>query len=240
MVRVFILYYLNMKATHGYEIQRFFQLSGMEQWMKIQSGSIYYALTKLEKEGLIYVVREESTGTRVRKIFGITTEGKQALEREMLESLEVPIFEVGSSKFVLYLMTGILKKNDAAKRISHHIEQLKEQKEMWVKWRDIKLEPESTKLEIITFDMTIQNIDNQILWHEEFLKNLDLYMKQSHIYKNVINEFNFDDSKASQEGDQIAKQQLEYALQIKQTLEKDPQNAIQSLEQIIEELKQKV
>ena len=72
MIRALILYYLSIKPTHGYEIQKFIQLLGTDQWMKIQSGSIYYALTKLEKEKCIDVLREERTGSRVRKIYKIT------------------------------------------------------------------------------------------------------------------------------------------------------------------------
>ena len=39
MVRILILYYLNIKTTHGYEIQKFIQETGLEQWTQIKSGS---------------------------------------------------------------------------------------------------------------------------------------------------------------------------------------------------------
>lgn len=83
MIRGIILYYLNIKPTHGYEIQQFINMSGMDQWTKIQSGSIYYALTKLEKERNIAVCREERTGSRVRKIYEITEQGRTTLLEEM-------------------------------------------------------------------------------------------------------------------------------------------------------------
>ena len=83
MIRGIILYYLNIKPTHGYEIQQYISMSGMEQWTKIQSGSIYYALTKLEKEKNIAVIREEHTGARVRKIYEITEQGRHTLMAEM-------------------------------------------------------------------------------------------------------------------------------------------------------------
>jgi len=79
MIRVIILHYLNIKPTHGYEIQQFISMSGIDQWTKIQSGSIYYALTKLEKEKNIAIQREERTGSRVRKIYAITEQGKNTL-----------------------------------------------------------------------------------------------------------------------------------------------------------------
>ena len=83
MIRGIILYYLNIKPTHGYEIQQYISMSGMEQWTKIQSGSIYYALTKLEKEKNIAVIREEHTGARVRKIYEITDLGTEVLQLEL-------------------------------------------------------------------------------------------------------------------------------------------------------------
>ncbi len=49
MIKVLILYYLSIKPTHGYEIQKFIQVNHMDEWTKIQSGSIYYAINKLEK-----------------------------------------------------------------------------------------------------------------------------------------------------------------------------------------------
>ena len=77
MIRGIILYYLNIKPTHGYEIQQFINFSGIDQWVNIQSGSIYYALTKLEKEKNISILREERIGSRLRKIYQITEKGKQ-------------------------------------------------------------------------------------------------------------------------------------------------------------------
>ncbi len=34
MIRTLILYYLNIKPTHGYEIQKFLQVSGADRWTK--------------------------------------------------------------------------------------------------------------------------------------------------------------------------------------------------------------
>ena len=82
MIRGLILYYLNIKPTHGYEIQLFIKVSGMDQWAKVQSGSIYYALNKLEKEKCIQVLREERTGSRVRKIYEITDLGTGGIRNQ--------------------------------------------------------------------------------------------------------------------------------------------------------------
>lgn len=99
MIRGIILFYINIKPTHGYEIQRFLQLSGTETWAKIQSGSIYYAINKLEKEKKIEVLREERNGSRIRKIYQITQAGKLELKKEMREALSSPIVSVGNKDF---------------------------------------------------------------------------------------------------------------------------------------------
>ena len=131
MVKGLILYYLSIKSTHGYEIQKFIQLSGMDQWTKIQSGSIYYALTKLEKEKYIQVLKEERTGSRVRKIYEITDLGRKELEKEMRTELMTPIMETGSLKFVLYPMISVLKEKETKQLIEKHISDLEEKKKYW-------------------------------------------------------------------------------------------------------------
>lgn len=80
MIRSLILYYLNVKPTHGYEIQKFLQIAGVDHWTKIQSGSIYYALAKLERKDCVEILREEKNGGRIRKIYAITQKGRQHVE----------------------------------------------------------------------------------------------------------------------------------------------------------------
>ena len=87
MVRALILYFLSIKPTHGYDIQRFIEINGMDQWARIQSGSIYYALNKLEKQGFIYTLREERNGARIRKIYAVNNSGKEELRRTLKEEL---------------------------------------------------------------------------------------------------------------------------------------------------------
>ena len=235
MIRVFILYYLNIKPTHGYEIQRYFQVSGMEQWMKVQSGSIYYALTKLEKEKLIVALREEGTGARVRKIYGITEAGKEALQKELLAEVRKPISEVGSPKFILDLMIGELPKEKLTEAIKEHIHILREQKEFWKKWQKIKGNEIATKLQGITFQMTVDHLQNQILWHEELLEYLDLYMEQSRQSKIMLQSFDFVEV-AEKTQDMEVSQQLDYALKLREMIVKEPDRALDNLDNIILEL----
>ncbi len=239
MIRAFILYYLNMKPTHGYEIQRFLQLSGADQWAKIQSGSIYYALAKLEKEKFIRVLREERTGSRVRKIFEITESGKEELKKEMSEEMDKPIANIGSMKFFIEPMLNTLAKEDLITLISKHLSKLKEQKDFWDKWYQVKVDATANELTRLSFLMTIDNIEYQIKWHQELLSNLDFYIKEGKQTENIIKSFQFDQmeelSNASEE-----ELKLQYALKLKEEIMKDPDNAVTNLDKIIEQLQDQI
>lgn len=235
MIKVIILYYLSIKPTHGYEIQKFIQMSGTEQWMKIQSGSIYYALTKLEKEKCISVLREERTGSRVRKIYEITKLGEKQLHSELINELQAPITEVGSPKFIIESLLNILSKKELESILHKHIEQLKEQKEYWRKWSIIKAGSESTKLVQLSFSMTLHSLEDQIAWHQELLDNIELYRNQSTVMKDCILQFDADGIEDNKVSD--VDQKINYITKIKDIIENDPSKAIDNLDLILEELK---
>lgn len=234
MIRAFILYYLNMKPTHGYEIQKFLQVSGADQWTKIQSGSIYYALTKLEKEKHITELREERTGSRVRKIYGITESGKEELRLAMAEELNKPISPVGSIKFFTDPMLGTLSKEEVIRIVNGHIAMLKEQKEFWERWYQVKGDPNSSDLTRISFQMSIQSLDSQISWHQELLEHLEDYIQASKNTEYFIKTLDFNKLEETEQSEEDMK--LQYVKKLKDEILKDPQNAVVNLDRIIEEL----
>lgn len=237
MVRAFVLYYLNIKPTHGYEIQRFLQLQGTEQWGKIQSGSIYYALTKLEKEKHLIVLKEERTGSRIRKIYQITESGRKELQVEMAHELSLPLAQIGSFKFIIDPILNTLSKEESIKIITHHIQTLKEQKEYWEKWQGIKATKDSLELNRISFDMSISSLAYQIAWHEELIRNFDTYMEFTKYSKNLIQSFDFDSMENDIQGDKLVDDKLEYVMKLKSAILEDPRNAVENLDKIIDELK---
>lgn len=238
MIRAFILYYLNIKPTHGYEIQRFIQLSGIDRWAKIQSGSLYYALTKLEKEKNITVLREERTGSRVRKIYQITTKGKNTLEKEMKLALSEPLFSIGSPKFITSPILDSLPLGEMEEIIKNHIKVLKQTEEFWIKWSEIKAGKESDTLTQLSFKITIDSIKNQILWHEELLHNLPSYKKKGKEMNTMIHSFDADSLKESNSSSDN-EERLEFLNSIKEAVMENPDTAIQNIDRIIEELKKK-
>jgi len=238
MIRGLILFYLNIKPTHGYEIQRFIQLSGVDKWARIQSGSIYYALSKLETEKNIIVLKEERTGSRVRKIFRITELGIITLHKEMQEALAAPIANVGSMKFITAPIISTLPKKEMIAILSKHISELKVQKEEWELLKKAQACDNQPKLIQLSFKRTIDSIDNQILWHEELLDNLDENILESSSMTEIIKTFDAD--RYEIQGKDLLEPpvpRVDFANGFKEAMKKDPKMAIDRLSKIIEELK---
>lgn len=88
MVRLIILGLLRHKPLSGYEIQQILQTSRTDIWAGILPGSIYHALKKMDKEGLIEIDNVEQTGHRIKAIYKITDEGEKEFFRLLKESLQ--------------------------------------------------------------------------------------------------------------------------------------------------------
>ena len=237
MVKGLILYYLNIKSTHGYEIQRFTQISGIDQWAKIQSGSIYYALSKLEKSKDIEIVSEESVGQRSRKIYAITKKGRETLHKEMLSQLATPIANVGAAKFIVDPMLATLSENEIQDVIKKHVKELKESLKYWREWKEIKADPNKNRLTAISFELTIQSIQNQIQWHEELLSGLKEYKAESKSFEQFISSFNVERFEQNKEIVHDVNN-IEFVQQLKEQIKNDPELAFKDLERILEKMKQ--
>lgn len=236
MIRGIILYYLNIKPTHGYEIQQYISMSGMEQWTKIQSGSIYYALAKLEKEKNIAVIREEHTGARVRKIYEITEQGRHTLMSEMRHELETPLFNIGSAKFNIFPILSSLSSEELKSIIASHIIELKKTKECWVNWENIKAKDDKYGLTTLCFKMTIASIEQQIVWHENLLEHLDYYVQEAQAMTDMIAKFDFEKAK-SLEVPSNSKTNIDLLEKLKDTIEKSPETALEHINVMIKKLK---
>lgn len=236
MIRGIILFYLNIKPTHGYEIQRFIQLSGIDQWTKIQSGSIYYALTKLEKEKNIRVLKEERTGSRVRKIYEITENGYKALQEEMRRELATPLFNIGSSKFITSPILATLPKDEMIRIIEKHIDELKEMKEYWSVWRTKKSTGQKHGLTDLSFQITIDSIQHQIMWHKELLDHLDDYIGEAKTMGKMISTFDADSIKEMDNMNEND-ERLEFLNRVKEAVSNSPETALENINMLIEQIK---
>jgi DNA-binding PadR family transcriptional regulator len=227
MIKLLILYYLNIKATHGYEIQRFIQMNEMDQWTKIQSGSIYYALGKLEKEGAIVLKEEIGSGSKARKIYAITEVGKVLLKELAIAEINTDLYTVGSDKFIVFPILATLDKVTMTAELESHIKILKGKLGYVTKWQAIKIHPNSSKVEVISFEMMISNLTDQIRWHEAMISEIDQNMITSREISNSIKRFDF--SKA----DAVKFSTAEEIEQLKQEILSNPNTASEKLEALI-------
>lgn len=191
MVKAIILYYLSIKSTHGYEIQKYIQTTGFSVWAKVKSGSIYYALGKMEKTGEVELIKEEANGSRVRRIYKITDKGRKELEKVINEELAKYLVPIGTEKFVIPMLMNKIDKEKGIDIIDKHIKELNETLEYWNYWKDIKITDNSTQLERISFDMNIVNIENSIRWHETFKKEYDICVKEADKQYEMIKNVDF-------------------------------------------------
>lgn len=236
MIRGIILYYLNIKPTHGYEIQQFINFSGIDQWVNIQSGSIYYALTKLEKEKNISILKEERTGSRVRKIYEITEKGRETLVDEMKQELNAPLFKIGSPKFVTSPILDTIPKEETKELIELHIKELQKTKDFWKYWEEKKGSDDAYNLTKLTFQIAINSLEQQIAWHEELLEHLDYYIKSAKTMRDMIASIDFEKAKEDVQSS-LPDTKIDLLEQLRNTIEKNPQEALENIDLMIEQLK---
>lgn len=236
MIKTLILYYLSLKPTHGYEIQKFIQVNHMDSWTKIQSGSIYYALAKLEKEGLIKLHQEENVGGKLRKVYEITTQGRNALVEGIKNELNRDLYDIGSDKFIIYPILYGIGKEEIIRQIKKHIEKLKRQKVEQEKWQKRKIDKNSLKVEAICFEMMISSLTYQIKWHEALLEELDKCKIYSEKVAELIQTVDFStidelpNLKSITTDDEVER--------LKQEILSNPTEAASKLEQLIALLNQ--
>lgn len=190
MVQLLILYYLSLKSTHGYEIQKFIQLNHMEEWNSIQSGSIYYAMGKLEKDGLIKLVDKVGDNEKARKIYEITDEGRSNLAQMALHELKKPLGDTSSEKFLLYPIMANLTRQEMLTAIEEHIVCLKKQLCDINDWYQ-KKHKTAENVEKATFKLMKSTVENQIEWHKALAEHLDETISLSKKVSNLIKKVDF-------------------------------------------------
>jgi hypothetical protein len=125
------------------------------------------------------------------------------------------------------------------KIVTSHIAKLQEQREFWENWYHVKVDDKATGLTRLSFQMTIDNIGYQILWHQELLEHLDIYMNESKEMEQFIQHINFD--QMTEEPAMTEEElKLQYTMKLKNEIMKDPKNAVVNLDKIIEELQRQM
>ena len=131
MTRLVILAILQSRPMHGYEIQQIIQEQQIERWANILSGSIYFAINQMEKEGLIIPVAEERTGNRLRKKYAITGRGRESMLKLLREALVSPPHSLKSDFSLALGLAMLLSPEERDKLLRENIGNLDEIRKIW-------------------------------------------------------------------------------------------------------------
>jgi Predicted transcriptional regulators len=172
MVQLLILYFLSIKSTHGYEIQKFIQLNHMEEWNNIQSGSLYYAIKKLERDGLICLVEKVGEGEKKKQIYSITEKGRETLHILAMEEAQKPLQNVTSEKFLFYPIAANLTKEELVACTKDQQSKLQQKLDTINHWYKEK-ESSVCTMEFATLDYMKSAVENQLKWHQALLTHID-------------------------------------------------------------------
>ncbi|MCB1422492.1 MAG: GyrI-like domain-containing protein [Nitratireductor sp.] len=74
---------------HGYALEEILSQRGVREWADIGTSSLYFVLSKLEKRGLVASLQEG--GSKSRKTYSATPEGRSMLETQVLQALAEPV-----------------------------------------------------------------------------------------------------------------------------------------------------
>ena len=71
-----------IKEGSGYDVKTELNKKQVENWTDIKSGSIYFAIKKLEEEGMIREVRKERDNNfPIKNIYSITDDGRELFDK---------------------------------------------------------------------------------------------------------------------------------------------------------------
>jgi len=171
--RLFILGALaRIGPMHGHQIRREAQLSRTESWANIKPGSLYGALQRMEREGLIEIVRTEQEGNRPeRTIYAITDAGRSemiALRDAILRDARLRSDPVD---LAIQFLRDDLTIEEATLDIKMRLRSIRDQISTYVHARD-HADPYINDMERMIYDHVLRRLEVERLWHEDLLARL--------------------------------------------------------------------
>lgn len=168
-----VLGLLRTKSMSGYELQQLLQLSEVDKWAGILPGSIYHALKKMDKEGLIKVANVESTGHRTKAIYEITEAGESEYQTLLIESFREPTVKL---PVLLYTGLSMLNMQNNSVEPEQIIKAIEDQiQELQTNLADIQAgqEIKANFIEVNELSsITFQNMIDQYQLQIDFLKKI--------------------------------------------------------------------
>ena len=131
LTRLMVLGCLMQWPMSGYQIQLILQVSQTEQWAGILPGSVYHALKKLEKEGIVVLKGTEKTGNRLKSIYEITPTGKEEFSNLLKEAWQKPCLHFPSGIYGAVSFLDDTQLKEVLPLIDQQIGILKNELEEW-------------------------------------------------------------------------------------------------------------
>jgi DNA-binding PadR family transcriptional regulator len=100
---------LDERAMHGYEIAEVLGSPGTGSWMGVGKTSIYYALSRLDRNGLVSKHTERPGGKPERTVYSITDAGRGAFYDGLESSIRTPRACIGNFDVALYFADHLKK-----------------------------------------------------------------------------------------------------------------------------------
>lgn len=96
MARLLVLWLLNERPMHGYQIKKALTDDGMAFWFQLEDASIYSVLRTLAKKGFATEQSDQTIETgRPRTVYRITPEGRAYYRSLLSDALAAPPSTVG-------------------------------------------------------------------------------------------------------------------------------------------------
>lgn len=131
LTRLIVLGCLMQWPMSGYQIQLILQVSQTEQWAGILPGSVYHALKKLEKEGMVMLKGTEKTGNRLKSIYEITPAGKDEFTSLLQEAWKKPYLHFPSNVYSALSFLNDTQLEEVLPLIDKQIDMLKAELNEW-------------------------------------------------------------------------------------------------------------
>ena len=122
-----VLAFLREKRMHPYEMQRLLRERHKDELLTLKRGSLYHAINRLARAGLIEAVSTERNGRRPeRTTYGLTTEGTRELGESLRAMVAIPRREA-SEFFAALSFLVYLDPADAAAQLEERARRLEQE-----------------------------------------------------------------------------------------------------------------
>ncbi|HTZ30792.1 MAG TPA: PadR family transcriptional regulator [Streptosporangiaceae bacterium] len=171
-IRLFILGTLAASGPlHGHQIRQQAQADRTDKYAEIQVGSLYGALKRMAREGLVRETRTERVGNRPeRTVYEITPEGRQALSvirDEALHKIRLP-----HDPFDLALKQARdMAEEDLAQVVADRLATLRAKELSW-RHQAERADQYLNEAERMLGRHLVDRVAAEVRWHEELLNRI--------------------------------------------------------------------